>query len=122
MVGVCFGNIIKDRALCAKGPKGGRVLMVNRRKGGGSGRNRPSSSPFSRPEQGRGVGSAGGGRFGPPGPGQRPGLRGKERGSRGGLIPGLTSSDDGAWRPGYCDQRRRSYKVGGGGAGGAGSS
>jgi hypothetical protein len=26
MVGVCFGNIIKDRALCAKGPKGGRIL------------------------------------------------------------------------------------------------
>ena len=51
-MGVCFGNIIKDRALCAKGPKGGRVLMENRRKGGGSGRNRPSSSPFSRPEQG----------------------------------------------------------------------
>ena len=39
-----FGNIIKDRALCAKGPKGGRILnRIERRvyfakmpKGGGA--------------------------------------------------------------------------------------
>ena len=83
-------------------------------------------TPFLPPprvqNRGGGWGAPAATRFGPPGPRQRPGLRGKERGSRGGLIPGLTSSDGGAWRPGYCDQRRRSYKVGGGGARGAGSS
>ena len=67
MVGVCFGNIIKDRALCAKGPKGGRVLMENgeregvlgeialllppsrvqNRGGGGERRRRPIRAPWA---------------------------------------------------------------------------
>ena len=46
-------------------------------------------------------------------------MRGKGRGSCGGLIPGLTSSGGGVWRPGHGGQWWRGYKAGGGGARGA---
>ena len=53
MVGVYFGNIAEEGVLIAKISRGGRVLKEIGEREGGSGRNRPSSSPFSRPEQGR---------------------------------------------------------------------
>ena len=57
MVGVYFGNIAEEGVLIAKISRGGRVLKEIGEREGGSGRNRPSSSPFSRPEQGRGWGA-----------------------------------------------------------------
>ena len=67
------------------------------------------SSSSSRPEQGRGVGSAGGGRFGRPGPRRRPGVEGKGGGGPAGLIPGLTLGRGGAQGRGDAGRRRRHY-------------
>ena len=47
-------NYVKGGVLFAKVSRGGRVVKEIEERGGGSGHNRPSSSPFSRPEQRRG--------------------------------------------------------------------
>ena len=89
----------------------------------GKGRGLKAKLPvlFLPPTQNRGGGggASAAARFGLPGSRRRPGLRGKGRGSCGGLIPGLTSSGGGVWRPGHGGQRRQGYKAGGGGARGA---
>ena len=53
-------NYVKGGVLFAKASSGGRALKEIKERGGGSGHNCPSSSPFSRPEQGRGALGAGG--------------------------------------------------------------
>jgi len=47
-------NYVKGGVLFAKASRGGRALKEIKERGGGSGHNCPSSSPFSRPEQRRG--------------------------------------------------------------------
>ena len=54
-------NYVKGGVLFAKASRGGRALKEIKERGGGSGHNCPSSSPFSRPEQGRGEAAPGAG-------------------------------------------------------------
>ena len=54
-------NYVKGGVLFAKASRGGRALKEIKERGGGSGHNYPSSSPFSRPEQGRGGAAPGAG-------------------------------------------------------------
>ena len=113
-----LGNIIKARALLAKGQGQGGSL-ANSKKGRGLKAKLPVLFLPPDAEQGKGGGASAAARFGLPGSRRRPGLRGKGGGSCGGSIPGLTSSGGGVWRPSHSSQWRRGYKAGGGGAKGA---
>ena len=80
-------NYVKGGVLFAKASRGGRAPKEIKERGGGSGHNCPSSSPFSRPEQGRG-----GGRRPAPAIRRRGGLAAaRRRGKRGGGMWGIDS-------------------------------
>jgi len=72
----------------------------------------PSPSSLPRWETGEAPGVAGGGQSGRPGPGRRPGVRGKGAGGTWGLIPRLTSGWGGAQRWGDVGRRRRRNRSG----------
>ena len=72
----------------------------------------PSPSSLPRWKTGEAPGVAGGGQSGRPGPGRRPGVRGKGAGGTWGLIPRLTSGWGGAQRWGDVGRRRRRNRSG----------